>query len=218
MLTLSGLQLLAAILEGIVEPISTAYPDTCTNMILFTWLHLMHARLDVTAECACLCSVLEPSQTLTLAEKGGAGAEVIRAAPGFRLLATMNPGGDYGKRELSPALSNRFTQIWVPPITEEQELAAILASRITGAVGKALYMVKADGCRRWQPWSCTPAMHCKGELANPPTHHVNYSSIFAAAASSSLCPLVASQALPPCRSCHSKCLFATEVPPSLLTC
>jgi midasin len=76
--------------------------------------------------------VLEPSRTLTLAEKGGAGAEVIRAAPGFRLLATMNPGGDYGKRELSPALSNRFTQIWVPPIQDEQELAAILASRMTG--------------------------------------------------------------------------------------
>lgn len=37
-------------------------------------------------------SVLEPGRTLTLAEKGGAGAEVIRAAPGFRLFATMNPG------------------------------------------------------------------------------------------------------------------------------
>ncbi len=40
-----------------------------------------------------LCSVLEPGRTLTLAEKGGAGAEVIKAAPGFRLVATMNPGG-----------------------------------------------------------------------------------------------------------------------------
>ncbi len=25
----------------------------------------------------------------------------------------MNPSGDYGKRELSPALRNRFTEIWV---------------------------------------------------------------------------------------------------------
>ncbi len=57
-----------------------------------------------------LCSVLEPGRTLTLAERGGAGAEVIVAAVGFRLVATMNPGGDYGKKELSPALSNRFTQ------------------------------------------------------------------------------------------------------------
>ena len=59
----------------------------------------------------CACSVLEPGRTLTLAEKGGAGAEVVTAAPGFRLVATMNPGGDYGKKELSPALSNRFTQV-----------------------------------------------------------------------------------------------------------
>lgn len=78
-------------------------------------------------------SVLEPGRTLTLAEKGGAGAEVITAAPGFRLVGTMNPGGDYGKKELSPALSNRFTQIWVPPIEDQAELAAIIHSRIIGA-------------------------------------------------------------------------------------
>jgi len=81
-----------------------------------------------------VCSVLEPGRTLTLAEKGGAGAEVITAAPGFRLVGTMNPGGDYGKKELSPALSNRFTQIWVPSIEDHAELAAIIQSRITGTV------------------------------------------------------------------------------------
>lgn len=43
-------------------------------------------------------SVLEPGRTLTLAERGGEGAEVVKAAPGFRILATMNPGGDYGKK------------------------------------------------------------------------------------------------------------------------
>lgn len=75
---------------------------------------------------------MEPGRTLTLAEKGGAGAEVIVAAPGFRLVATMNPGGDYGKKELSPALSNRFTQIWVPALHDEDELASILASRLPG--------------------------------------------------------------------------------------
>ena len=35
----------------------------------------------------------------------------VVAAPGFRLLATMNPGGDFGKKELSPALRNRFTEV-----------------------------------------------------------------------------------------------------------
>ena len=76
--------------------------------------------------------MLEPGRSLTLAEKGGAGAEEITAAPGFRLVATMNPGGDYGKRELSPALSNRFTTVWVPPIEDLSELAALLNARLAG--------------------------------------------------------------------------------------
>jgi midasin len=58
-----------------------------------------------------LNSVLEPGRTLLLAEKGGPAAEQIVAAEGFRVVATMNPGGDHGKRELSLALSNRFTQV-----------------------------------------------------------------------------------------------------------
>ena len=53
-----------------------------------------------------LNSVLEPERTLLLAEKGGgdgAGNEidVIVAKETFRIVATMNPGGDYGKKEVS---------------------------------------------------------------------------------------------------------------------
>jgi midasin len=77
-----------------------------------------------------LNSVLEPSRSVTLAEKGGNSAEVIVAHPDFRVIATMNPGGDYGKKELSPALSNRFTTIWVPAMDDEAELRAILEARI----------------------------------------------------------------------------------------
>jgi hypothetical protein len=58
-----------------------------------------------------LNSVLEPARTLMLAEKGGAVSDVIRGHKDFRIVATMNPGGDHGKRELSPALSNRLTQV-----------------------------------------------------------------------------------------------------------
>jgi midasin len=36
----------------------------------------------------------------------------------------MNPGGDFGKRELSPALRNRFTEIWVEAITGKQYLSS----------------------------------------------------------------------------------------------
>ena len=37
----------------------------------------------------------------------------------------MNPGGDYGKKELSPALKNRFTEIWCPSIESEEQISSI---------------------------------------------------------------------------------------------
>lgn len=78
-----------------------------------------------------LNSVLEPERKLALAEKGGPDLEKITAHPNFFLLATMNPGGDYGKKELSPALRNRFTEIWVPPVNDANELKTISLSRIS---------------------------------------------------------------------------------------
>ena len=44
----------------------------------------------------------------------------------FKLVATMNPGGDYGKKELSPALRNRFTEVWVPPVDDPRDLELIV--------------------------------------------------------------------------------------------
>ncbi|KAI3766421.1 hypothetical protein L2E82_16478 [Cichorium intybus] len=78
-----------------------------------------------------LNSVLEPERKLSLAEKGGSDLEKIIAHPKFFILATMNPGGDYGKKELSPALRNRFTEIWVPPVTEMNELKSIALEKIS---------------------------------------------------------------------------------------
>lgn len=73
-----------------------------------------------------LNSVLEPSRTLTLAEKGTSIDSVIVAHPNFRFLATMNPGDDYGKRELSPALRSRFTEIWVPSANSTEDTTLII--------------------------------------------------------------------------------------------
>lgn len=42
----------------------------------------------------------------------------------------MNPGGDFGKRELSPALRNRFTEIWVPPVSSEADICTVVAGRL----------------------------------------------------------------------------------------
>jgi hypothetical protein len=56
--------------------------------------------------------------------------KIYHTIPGARVTA----GGDFGKKELSPALANRFTTVWVPAIQDEAELAAILRSRLPGAV------------------------------------------------------------------------------------
>ena len=58
-----------------------------------------------------LNSLLERERTLVVSEQPG-GA-FLQADEKFALLATMNPSGDFGKRELSPALRNRFTEIFV---------------------------------------------------------------------------------------------------------
>ncbi|KZT42641.1 hypothetical protein SISSUDRAFT_1125502 [Sistotremastrum suecicum HHB10207 ss-3] len=75
-----------------------------------------------------LNSVLEPGRLLVLAEKPVHEQQDVEIRPvdGFHFLATMNPGGDYGKKELSPALRNRFTEIWVPNVSLGEDLKDIV--------------------------------------------------------------------------------------------
>ena len=80
-----------------------------------------------------LNSVLEPARTIALAEKGGDALEIVTAHPAFRLLATMNPGGDHGKRELSPALRSRFTELWAPACSTREDLRALVATTLPDA-------------------------------------------------------------------------------------
>jgi midasin len=75
-------------------------------------------------------SVLEPSRSILLAEKGSLDS-FVRAGESFQFFATMNPGGDYGKRELSPALRNRFTEIWVPALSDLDDVAQIVRGKLT---------------------------------------------------------------------------------------
>ncbi|SJM84125.1 related to Midasin [Zygosaccharomyces bailii] len=76
-----------------------------------------------------LNSVLEPERSLLLAEKGSANSLIV-ASPEFQLFATMNPGGDYGKKELSPALRNRFTEIWVSSMEDPEDVRIIVSSKL----------------------------------------------------------------------------------------
>ena len=68
-----------------------------------------------------LNSVLEEERTLLLAENASSSSSVLVAHASFRIFATMNPGGDFGKKELSAALRNRFTEIWCPTPTQESD-------------------------------------------------------------------------------------------------
>ncbi|XP_014672453.1 PREDICTED: midasin-like [Priapulus caudatus] len=99
-----------------------------------------------------LNSVLETERALLLTERGGAtddddggGGEVERlvAAPTFRVVATMNPGGDFGKKELSPALRNRFTEIWCPQSNSNADLVAIIEHNVRRGI--ALGSPQEDG-------------------------------------------------------------------------
>ncbi|KAL3086989.1 hypothetical protein niasHT_025513 [Heterodera trifolii] len=93
-----------------------------------------------------LNSLLEPQRAILLTDAGAAhqsdgtdssnnsaigdGGETVTAAGGFQLVATMNPGNDHGKKELSKALRNRFTEVWCPAEHDHDDLLAIVRHRL----------------------------------------------------------------------------------------
>ncbi|KAF6211669.1 hypothetical protein GE061_012182 [Apolygus lucorum] len=77
-----------------------------------------------------LNSLLEPERRLMVSEKGSDENVDLTAAPEFRFVGTMNPGGDYGKKELSPALRNRLTEVWCEGPTTDEDLSAIVEHNV----------------------------------------------------------------------------------------
>ncbi|KAF9424906.1 hypothetical protein HW555_000207 [Spodoptera exigua] len=78
-------------------------------------------------------SLLEPERQLVLAERGmenNSDIVVITASKNFHFIGTMNPGGDFGKKELSPALRNRFTEIWCDSVTSREDLLKVLEKSV----------------------------------------------------------------------------------------
>lgn len=61
-------------------------------------------------------------------------SELIVAHPTFHFIGTMNPGGDYGKKELSPALRNRFTEVWCEPCSDRDDLISIIEHNLGGVI------------------------------------------------------------------------------------
>ena len=78
-----------------------------------------------------LNSVFEQDRTLVVTEKSSQEAVKIVANPRFTMIATMNPSGDFGKKELSPALRNRMTEIWVESYFQQPELLQLYSDQMT---------------------------------------------------------------------------------------
>lgn len=82
-----------------------------------------------------LNSLLESDRSLLLAENSSSNAsDVIYAHERFRLSATMNPSGDFGKKELSPALRNRFTEIWCPSVSSLDDYRLIIDELLSKSI------------------------------------------------------------------------------------
>uniref|UniRef100_A0A915P399 Midasin n=2 Tax=Meloidogyne TaxID=189290 RepID=A0A915P399_9BILA len=98
-----------------------------------------------------LNSLLESERTILLTNPASSTSgdsnsieQLVRAICGFQLVATMNPGNDYGKRELSKALRNRFTEIWCPNNYYREDGLEILRRRLQCDTSAKLTMELMD--------------------------------------------------------------------------
>lgn len=92
-----------------------------------------------------LNSLLEPERQLVLSERGmedSSDIVIISATDNFHFIGTMNPGGDFGKKELSPALRNRFTEIWCDHVSSREDLLKVLEK----SVGKGVALGNQEDC------------------------------------------------------------------------
>ena len=108
-----------------------------------------------------LNSVLETERRLLVSERSRSLGQMevfqITASPGFAFMATMNPGGDYGKKEvqccllclklsmyhvtqqLSPALRNRFVELWCPSCSRDEDLARIIDHNLKNSLNSGMF-------------------------------------------------------------------------------
>lgn len=96
------------------------------------WLVLDEINLADPAVLERLNSLLDPDRALVLTEHEG---EKVEAHANFRVFATMNPAtAEYaGRKDLSPAMRNRFTELWTPAVEDPDEMKEILTNWMANA-------------------------------------------------------------------------------------
>jgi MoxR-like ATPase len=105
--------------EWVDGPLTTAMKNG--NLLLIDEISL---ALDSVLER--LNSVFETDRVLVLSEKQhSADVEIIHPMDSFMVVASMVPSGDHGKRELSPALRSRFSEIFINNDYLSEELKSL---------------------------------------------------------------------------------------------
>ena len=135
--------------EGITDSNTEAEPETFQSKAahLFEWqdgpvvlaaktggfLLLDEISLADDSVLERLNSLFEQERTLLVAENTQNHViDEVKVNDDFRVVATMNPSGDYGKKELSIALRNRFTEIWCPSQISEQDIKKVVETCVDG--------------------------------------------------------------------------------------
>lgn len=100
------------------------------------WIVLDEINLAEPAVLEGLNSLLDNDRALVLTDHLN---ERVKAHPNFRIFATANPAtNEYGgRKKLSPAMRNRFTEQWSPEIKDKSEIQQISQSWIDEFSGKA---------------------------------------------------------------------------------
>lgn len=94
-------------------------------ILLGHWILLDEINLATSEMLQCLSSVLDRSSQIHLWEKGD--EQPVQRHPNFHLFAAMNPSTDVGKKDLPTGIRNRFTEIFVNELTDEDELRILVS-------------------------------------------------------------------------------------------
>ena len=88
------------------------------------WLLLDEINLASAETLERIAAVLEEGGSVALTERGEADA--LKRHPDFRVFGAMNPPTDFGKKELPPSIRARFTELYVPPLTADEDLQLVV--------------------------------------------------------------------------------------------
>ena len=97
------------------------------------WVLLDEINLASSETLQRLCGLLDNnSSSLTLTERGDADAVERHSA--FRLFAAMNPATDSGKKDLTPSIRARFTELFVDELLDPVQLRIVASQYISGVL------------------------------------------------------------------------------------